>query len=251
MSRIGFIGTGHIAAPMVRRMVALGHDVIITERSRDVSAALAASHGVAIGTAPEVLEASDIVFVCLRPSMAPDILKDLTFRADHQIISVMAELNEAELQQICAPATLITRTIPYGFVEQGGCPLPVWGDVALINALFGPDNTVLAMPEEAGLNAILTSAAVIAGQLDMLNTIAQWTNAKLGDQAVSETYIKTLVQGFLTTMPTHAGALGEERDALCLPRSLNGHFRDNLRDAGVHDTISTSLDEIYKRLTSS
>ena len=119
MSRIGFIGTGHIAAPMVRRMVDLGHEVTVTERSQDVSAALAATHGVGVGDAEAVIAASEILFICLRPSIAPDILKTLVFRADQQIISVMAGISEAELNTLCAPATKITRTIPYGFVEQG------------------------------------------------------------------------------------------------------------------------------------
>ena len=251
MSRIGFIGTGHIAAPMVRRMVDLGHEVTVTERSQDVSTALAATHGVGVGDAEAVIAASEILFICLRPSIAPDILKTLSFRADQQIISVMAGISEAELNTLCAPATKITRTIPYGFVEQGGCPLPVWGDTALISDLFAPENTVLAMPEEAGLNAILTTAAIMAAQLDMMNTVAQWGEAKLGDAAVSEAYVKTLIQGFLNTMPTHTGALAEERDALTLPGSLNGYMKDSLRDAGVHDAITSSLDEIYKRLTSS
>ena len=33
MSRIGFIGTGHIAAPMARFLSAKGHDIAVTERN--------------------------------------------------------------------------------------------------------------------------------------------------------------------------------------------------------------------------
>lgn len=261
MSRIGFIGTGHIAAPLVRRMVRLGHEVIVTNRSRDVSRKLAASHGVATGTPQEVLDASEIVFLCLRPSQAIDILSPLTFRADHQIISVMAELAQSTLLQTCAPAQDITRTIPFGFAEDGGCPLPAWGNTALVTELFGTDlvgpdhfgkgNIILPMPQEDGLNAILTASGFMASQLALLDTVARWTQSKLGDEDTSQAYIKSLVQGFLNTMPTDTAALGRESDALSLPGSLNGFVRDQLRDAGTHDTLTTSLEAVYERLTSS
>lgn len=250
MSRIGFIGTGHIAAPMVRRMVGLGHEVIVTSRNADVAAALAQSHGVSVDEPKAVLDASDIIFICLRPSVAPDILTTLSFRPDHQIISVMAEHSEATLRQICAPAKHITRTIPFGFVEQGGCPLPVWGDVALVTKLFGPDNLILAMPQEAGLNAVLAASAIMANQLDMLQTIAAWTEAQLGDADVADAYVRHLVNGFLTTMPQHAGALAQERDALTLPGSLNHALMHKMRDAGTHEALTQALDDVYERLTS-
>ena len=250
MNRIGFIGIGHIAAPMVRRMVRLGHEVIVTERNKDVSAELVKSVGVSIGSAQDVIDASDIVFICLRPAVAADILRDLTFRADQRIISVMAELSHADLREICAPANDITRTIPFGFVEQGGCPLPVWGDADLIETLFGPDNIILPMTQEDGLNAILTASAVMASHLDLMQSVAEWTSSALQDKATGEAYIKHLVTGFLNNMPTHTGALAEERDALTLPGSLNHHVMHSLRSAGVDATLTSSLEDVYKRLTS-
>lgn len=250
MSLIGFIGTGHIAAPMVRRMVDQGHEVIVTERSEAVSAALRASHGVKVGTAQEVLDASEIVFLCLRPSLAVEALGELTFQPDQQVISVMAELAEAQLRDICAPATDITRTIPFGFVEQGGCPLPVWGDTSLISALFGPDNIILPMAQEDGLNAILSASAVMATTLDLIQTVADWTRSKIDDPAVAETYVKTLISGYLHTMPQTSGAVAQDRDALTLPGSLNRYVMEQMRLAGTHDALNTSLEDVYKRLTS-
>lgn len=250
MSRIGFIGTGHIAAPMVRRMVRLGHDVTVTTRNAEVSAALAASHGVAVAEPQDVVDGSDIVFICLRPSVAPDILKSLTFRADHQLISVMAEHSQATLLNFCAPATQISRTIPLGFVEHGDCPLPVWGDADLISTLFAPDNTILAMPQEAGLNAILTASAFMASQLDLLNSVAAWTETQIGDADVSEAYICTLISGFLTAMPRDTGSLKAERDGLTLPGSLNRYVMEAMQSEGAHDTLIRALDDVYERLTS-
>ncbi|MGI9370090.1 MAG: NAD(P)-binding domain-containing protein, partial [Ruegeria sp.] len=52
MSRIGFIGTGHVAAPMARFLSAKGHDIAVTERNVDVSSQLAKELGVTV-TSPQ------------------------------------------------------------------------------------------------------------------------------------------------------------------------------------------------------
>ena len=70
MSRIGFIGTGHIAAPMVRFLAERGHEITVSERNAETAQALRACHGVSIATNQDVLDRSDIVFLCVRPHVA-------------------------------------------------------------------------------------------------------------------------------------------------------------------------------------
>ncbi|RYH08558.1 NAD(P)-binding domain-containing protein [Tropicimonas sp. IMCC6043] len=55
MSRIGFIGTGAIATPMVRSLAARGHEITVTRRSDAVASALAAEFGVAVAEARDAL----------------------------------------------------------------------------------------------------------------------------------------------------------------------------------------------------
>ena len=72
MSRVGFLGTGHIAAPMARALARAGHEVTVSRRSDSVSADLAASGlGINVAENAGVLEASEIVFLCLRPAVWP------------------------------------------------------------------------------------------------------------------------------------------------------------------------------------
>lgn len=109
---------------MVRFLADRGHQITVSERNAEVAASLAASDGVAVADNQAVLDASDIVFLCLRPHVAADILKPVTFRADHQIVSVMAGISLEALGAACAPARDIIMTIPLGYLEKGGCPLP-------------------------------------------------------------------------------------------------------------------------------
>ena len=74
MSRIGFIGTGHIAAPMVRHLARKGHQIAVTRRNEAVSSALATEFGVMVDDPQAVIDTSDIVFLCLRPHVAAEAL---------------------------------------------------------------------------------------------------------------------------------------------------------------------------------
>ena len=249
MSRIGFIGTGHIAAPMVRLLARKGHQIAVTRRSETVSADLVRTCGVTATDAQSVLDTSDIIFLCLRPHQAADGLTPHTFRADHQIISVMAGVGHDTLQDLCPPARDFTRTIPLGFLEQGGCPLAAFGNDALLASLFSPENPVVKVADEPTLNAHFAICALVPGLLDMLATGADWLADRTGNRQKSEFYTTQLVSGFLAAMPRDkAGRLATERDALATTGTLSLQMTDGLRAGGAHAALRSALDAIGKRL---
>lgn len=245
MSRIGFVGTGHIAAPMVRHLAAKGHEITVSRRTEAVSAALARDAGVAVAEPQDVLDASDIVFLCLRPHVAEDALAQLKFRAGQQIVSVMASVPRSMLLRLCTPAADIVQTIPLGFLEQGGCPLAAFGHDALLSELFAPENPVVPVADEAALNAHFAICAMVPGLLDLMQTGAEWLGRQTGDTAAAEFYSTQLVAGFLDKMQ---GTLAEERDALATAGTLSLQMTDGLRAGGAHTALEEALAAIGKRL---
>lgn len=249
MSAIGFIGTGHIAAPMARFLAAKGHDIHVTRRSEAVSAALADEIGAKVGEPQAVLDASETVFLCLRPQFAGDVLGPLMFRADHRVVSVMAGVSRADLEALCAPATSIVQTIPLGFVEQGGCPLPAFGEDAILSGLFDPQNPVIAVDSEDALNAHFAICALVPGLIDLMNSGAEWLGKKTGNSQGAEFYTSQLVAGFLDTIDrTTPGTLAAERDALATEGTLSLMMTDGLRFGGAHDALTDTLTRIATRL---
>lgn len=249
MSRIGLIGTGHIAAPIARLMAAKGHDIHVTERNAEVSSALQAELGGGVGTPQQVIDASDIVFLCLRPQVAADVLTPLTFRADQQIVSVMAAVSEAQLSTLCAPASDFVQTIPLGFLQSGGCPLAAYGNDHLLADLFEPENPVVRVADEAALNAHFAICAMVPGLLDLMATGADWLASQTGDKDGAEFYTTQLMSGFLATMHKgQAGQLAKERDALATEGTLSLQMTDTLQSEGAHDSLRAALTAIGKRL---
>ncbi|KUH80212.1 MULTISPECIES: NAD(P)-dependent oxidoreductase [unclassified Mycobacterium] len=64
MTRVGFVGAGRMGAPMVRRLVATGHDVAALGRTDDKRAAVRDLGARPVGTATEAADA-DVVIVCV------------------------------------------------------------------------------------------------------------------------------------------------------------------------------------------
>jgi 2-hydroxy-3-oxopropionate reductase len=70
MSKLGFIGLGIMGAPMAAHLIAAGHEVFLNTRSQ-VPADLLAGQASACGSAKEVAEKADIIFLMLPDT--PDV----------------------------------------------------------------------------------------------------------------------------------------------------------------------------------
>lgn len=248
--KIGFVGTGHIAAPMVRFLAGKGHEIVVSDRNAGVAAALAASHGVDVADNQAVVDRAEIVFLCLRPDIAAGIIDGLAFRADHSVVSVMAGVSLDRLHALCAPATDICMTIPLGYLESGGCPLCACPKADLPAGIFEPENPVLEIPSEAAFIKHFAICAMVPGILDLLGTGAEWLSAETGDAETAELYTTQLVAGFLAAMNKGAGSLARERDALATGGSLSLQMTSALRRGGAHEALRGALNDIGARLES-
>ncbi len=247
--RIGFIGTGHIAAPMARALARDGHSVVVSERNEAIAAELAAAfETITARPNQDVVDASDTVFLCLRPHLAESVISGLRFRPGQRIVSVMAGIAAVDLALWCAPASDISIMIPLGFLEKGGCPLAVYPTGDAVAPLFGAKNPVVSVASEAALNSHFAICALVPGVLALLETGACWLAEKGGDNDDAALFTKQLVAGFLSAMGKEAGCLKAEKDALATPGTLSLMMVEGLSDGGATAALTDTLDAIDARL---
>lgn len=252
MSRVGFIGTGHIAAPMARFLASKGHEVTVSERGAEVAADLAATVGATIASNQEVVDRSDIVILCLRPTVWRDITAPLTFRAEQQVISVMSGVSLAELSAAVAPAQDISITIPIGFLERGGCPLPAFPMAEPLATLFGPENPVIPLSDESQIADHFAASALLSGALTIMKDGADWLGAQTGNPSGADTYVASLVAGFMRDVPKDgAGRILEARSGLATPNTLNRAVVDAMEAADTRTTVQTILQTLSNRMKGS
>jgi len=246
---VGFIGTGHIAAPMARALARDGHSVVVSERNEAIAAELSAAfETITARPNQDVVDASDTVFLCLRPHLAENVVAGLRFRPGQRVVSVMAGIAVADLARWCAPASDISIMIPLGFLEKGGCPLAVYPTGDTVAPLFGAKNPVVAVASEAALNSHFAICALVPGVLALLETGACWLAEKGGDSDDAALYTTQLVAGFLSAMGKEAGCLRAEKEALATPGTLSLMMVEGLSDGGAKAALTDTLDTIDARL---
>ena len=241
--KIGVIGVGAIGAPLARHLAAKGHEVWVSARGR--SAELASDTRVHVGENQDVVDAADVVALCLRPQVATDVLEPLNFREGQRVISVMAAVPRARLAALCGPVTDVVQTMPFEYLDQGGCPLPAFGNHALLDGLFAPENLVIPVASEAALNAHFAACTGLPLVLDVMATAADWLGAKTGDASAAEAYVKALIAGYLAARD---GTAAQERDALATDGTLSLRMTRAVQDTGVHEVMRATMDAIEEGL---
>ncbi|MEM7528468.1 MAG: NAD(P)-binding domain-containing protein [Pseudomonadota bacterium] len=250
MARIGFLGTGAIAAAMVRGIAQDGHRILVSDRGRDHAATLSSAfENVEIASNRDLVAESEIVVLCLMAETARSVLPTLPFRTGQQVISVMLGVDHAELTKLCTPAKDIAITIPLPFVAEGGCPLPVWPDASAVEAVFGQRNPVIALPSEAALNPHFAATALSSVVLAQMAVTTRWLSNLTGDEQGAEAYVVAMLGGFLGSLPTDgAGRIDEAIAALDTEGGLNQTLRERMRAEGSYDALEAGLDAFRERL---
>jgi pyrroline-5-carboxylate reductase len=246
MACLGFIGTGEIAAAMVRGLQGQGHAILVSERNAAIAARLAAEvAGVRIAANDRVVAGSDVVFLCLLARVAETVLPGLPFRRGQTVISVMVDMPLARLRALCAPATDIAITIPLPPIARGGCPLPVYPASPVLESLFGARNIVFALRDEAALNAHLGASALCSPLLDQMLTAIDWLADCTGDRDRAEAYVTAMIRSSLPERPGQ-GQLAEALRKLSTEGGLNATLRAAMAPAKA--ALRRDLDGFRPRL---
>lgn len=237
---IGIIGTGVIASAVVRGLVGRGHRIVVSERSSALSSMLAAEfEDVRVAENQIVLEQSDVVFLGLMAEHAAQVLADLTFRPEQQVISLMAGAALQRVQELVAPAKAVAVMIPFPGIALGGSPVMVRGNPTVIERLFGDQNEVFSLPDDAELDAYLSAQAVLSPAVRMVQDAARWLGARVQDPAQGEAFLRVLVGSSLLTSETEPLL-----EALNTPGGYNARLREHMVDAGMSAEMKRGLDKL-------
>ncbi|WP_368041156.1 NAD(P)-binding domain-containing protein [Leisingera sp. ANG59] len=240
MKRIGVIGTGTIASAVVRGIAAQRHRILVSERSAHNAHALAeAFEDVTVADNQSVVDKSDVVLLGLMAEAAPRILEPLAFRTDQRVISMMAGATMTQVAAMVAPAQVAAIMVPFPGIATGGSPVIVQGDIALVQDIVTPANTVYAVETDAELAAYLCAQAVLSPVARLAEDAAGWLGPRVSNPDAGETFLRHLLSSSLAN--SRAGDLVE---ALNTPGGYNQRLRMALEQGGMHDTLRSGLDRL-------
>jgi pyrroline-5-carboxylate reductase len=254
MTTIGFIGTGAITQAVVTGLCTLeAPPARIWVSPRNAARAKALSE-----TFPRVsvaadnqslLEESETVCLAVRPDIAEQLLKELRFRADQRIVSFIAMVSMARLNDLVAPATRVCRMVPLPAVAEHLGPVALCPPDESVAALFGGLGTLVQVEDEARLHALWATTSMMAPFFGALKLMSAWLEERQIAPEQARRYVASMIHALSVT-----GMAAEEEDFERLivdhstPRGLNEQALRELEDAGCYARLSEVLTLIEKRL---
>jgi len=252
--QLGFIGTGEITLSIVTGLSSSGvpaHSIWLSPRNSTIANGLVNRFrriSVASGN-QEVLDHSDTIVIAVRLLAARDVLSQLRFRRDHQVISLVSGLSLASLSELVAPALRIARAVPLPSTAKRLSPTAIYPPDPAAFELFASVGTVFPVERENEFDAICATTATIASYFAFNETIASWLEQQGIPASQARDYVARLFLGvttgaveapertFQSLAATHATAGG-----------INEQFLKNLVEHGLLTRVSEALDAVLHRI---
>lgn len=238
--RIGVIGCGTISSAAVQGIAGDGHEITVSERSAHHAAALSEMFdNVRVADNQTVVDRSEVLFLGLMAEVAPDVLGTLRFRTDQKVITFMAGLSLEEVDTMVHPARAVAIMMPFPGIAEGGTPIMMYGDSAIVAEIFGARNSIFPVENTEEMAAYLCAQAVLSPVARMVSDAAEWLGEKVSDKAQGETFLRELVASSLSGM-----ACAPLIEALNTPGGYNQRLRLHMEAQGIGPALKSGLDDM-------
>lgn len=253
--RLGFVGTGAITSAIVTGLNTAGggDTILVSPRNAETAAALAAKFpNVTIAASNQaVLDGSDVVMLAIRPQVATEVLSELTFRADHHVISLMAITPLEQVRAMVAPARTVTRAVPLPLVANRCGPTPIFPPDQVAASIFNRIGTAIEATSADQFIAFSTATATMAPYFTFAEEIAAWLTGRGVPAADARRYVATVFQGLgniaATSQEHSLAALAGE---FATRGGINEQVLAHMKARGAFDALSEGLDAVLHRMKS-
>jgi pyrroline-5-carboxylate reductase len=256
LAAYGVLGVGALASAIVTGLcegIADPPRILLSPRNQDTSAELATRFPTVEVAADNqaVLDRSALVIVTLRRVHA-DLLGDLTWRADHVVVSATAGLPLTDLTGMVAPAGRVARAVPMPAVATRSSRTPVHPPLAPVLELFEGLGGTMPIDDGDEFDAIFTAMGTVAPFFEYLRVLSDF----LVGHGLASPDANQIVAGVFTGLLDQLGTqespdFGELVKEHATPGGGNEQLTGLMRGAGVFDEMTRAVDEVHRRLTGS
>ncbi|NAS32141.1 NAD(P)-binding domain-containing protein [Flavobacteriaceae bacterium R38] len=248
--KLGFIGVGKIASAVIEGLCTStieNINIYLSPRNKDNVAKLTNrfSNTQKMQSNQEVLDASDVIFIALRPTDAEQELATLQFNEHHTVISFIPYLTYTDLKKLVQPAHQISRAIPLPTVVNHNCPIPVFNATALVLQIFNHIGQPLSVKNENELHSIWTLTGLITPFYELMGSLSDWTNSNGVAKEVANQYVSDLFQSLAyTAQKAETIDFDELANHAATPNGMNEQAGKEIREKGTHEIYKTAADNL-------
>lgn len=251
--KLGFIGTGKIASAIVEAICTSNHkevEILLSPRNEKNSKSLADKY-INVRRADlnqQVLDQSQIIFISLKTDVYKDVLGDLEFRDDHQVVSLVPYSSISILKGLVSPATKISRATPLPTVVHHVCPVQVFNAGIEVKKIFSSIGQILEVETEKQFHAIWTLTGLISPYYDLMAAISDWAVENDVEKSIADKYIADMFHSL-----SLAASKSEHPDFNALsthaatPGGLNEWAAGFVKSAGSHEAYKKAADHMLEK----
>ncbi|SIT43258.1 NADP oxidoreductase coenzyme f420-dependent [Paraburkholderia ribeironis] len=245
--RIGFVGTGGITRAIVTGLLKAGagiEAIAVSNRNAHIAKDLAALHPKVrvCGSNQQVLEASDVVCLAVRPQVARDVIRELDFAQTHRVISFIPGLRTDELARLIPHVAGIARAVPLPAVEQRIGTTSVYPPDDAACELFSTIGTVVEVESEDQFDCLHAATATMASYFAFMQSQADWLIAKGLPPEKARSFLSSYCAGMAHRAEHTDYSFPELIQHSITPGGINEKVLLELSSAGAFDLYPHALD---------
>ena len=252
--KLGFVGTGALTSAIVTGLKSLADDgssIVVSPRNREIAESLAARFAdVRVAASnQDVLDSSDTVVLAVRPQVARAVLSELTFRPDHEIVTLIATVTVEEIATLVAPARRVTKALPMPMIARGEGATIVYPPDPAVAAFFRRLGGVIEVDDVAEFDAMSVVTATFATFFRNLQTIHEWLGEKGVAADRARDYIVAIYKALANAPDTAPQADFAELSREYATRGgVNEQVVRELEARKVFEALAETLDGAHRRM---
>jgi pyrroline-5-carboxylate reductase len=251
--RFGFVGTGAITEAMatgfLRSKLELSQ-VIVSPRSAETAARLAARFPLVqiANDNQAVVDASDVLFLAVRPQVAEDVIKALRFRQGQAIVSVIAATDRSTIGSWIDQDVELTLAIPLPFVADGEGVTAIYPPSSSIASIFSATGVAVQCEKKEEYDLLAVASSLMGTYFGILDQTTDWLINKGMAASKARAYIAPLFASLSHTALRSDQAFDEIRREFSTKGGLNEQVFEDFDRKGGTRALTDALDRVYRRI---
>ncbi len=252
--RLGFVGTGAITEAMVTGVLAapaLVSEVIVSPRNAEVARRLAGRFS-AVRIAADnqaVVDASDLLFLAIRPQIAQEVIHALRFRPGQPVVSLVAATDRETLLDWIDAQVRLTQAVPLPFVARRKGVTALYPADAEVAALFAALGTAVECATREEYDLLAAASALMATYFGIMDRAVTWLSDNGLPEAKARAYLAPLFAELSqTAVRSDTGSFSELSREFATKGGLNEQVFGDFERNGGCEALASALDQVLTRI---
>ena len=199
-SKLGFIGTGHLASYTIAGLRRAGdqRDITLSPRNAEKAQQLSSQYDCRVAASNQaVVDAADIVILAVRPPHALAILSQLRFRSDQCLISVVAGISVSQLRSAMLGEAEVCRSLIVSSASYNEGAVSLYPANHIAQQLLGCLGEIVTLEVEKDFDLSLAAMCANGWMYKLVEALEQ---PMLGAGMPASAVRKLIVQSIIGTM---------------------------------------------------